>query len=287
MAEAAARSLQYLRREVRYGEKMKSFHRVSLTAVLAASALMATGCSGAGVQAAAGPATAASTAPTAAAQTSSAPAAPTAALPAGIIAKGVANDGVGDYLQTSLADTDPAMQYNPAITDDAAKAHYSAAELADAQKVIVRFMAEEVIDSTLNGGKDIDGWWAAHKDQIHPGNQIMLDAIKADTDGTKPVVIREAWMATKPGYSYLHGATTPRIKSRAITPTKLFYGESATLQGVCLDANASWSMQVTGGSHGGVQSSTATISLTAAKDPADGNKWKIAGWKINYNTTDG
>jgi hypothetical protein len=109
-------------------------------------------------------------------------------LPGGLVAKGVANDGKGDYLQTSIADTDPAMKYNPAIADDAAKAHYSEAELAEAQKVIVRFIAEEGIDSTLNNGTDIDGWFAANKDQIHPAvHDIVLADLKADKD----VVARE------------------------------------------------------------------------------------------------
>jgi hypothetical protein len=76
-------------------------------------------------------------------------------LARGVVAKGVANDGIGDYLQTSITDGDPAMQYDPAIVDDAAKAHFSEAELTEAQRMIVRFIAEEAIDSTLNGGTDI------------------------------------------------------------------------------------------------------------------------------------
>jgi hypothetical protein len=79
-------------------------------------------------------------------------------FPDGFVAKGVANDGTGEYLQMSIADTDPAMKYNPAITDGAAKAHFSEAELAEAHKTAVKFIAEEAIDSTLNGGTDVDGW---------------------------------------------------------------------------------------------------------------------------------
>lgn len=205
-------------------------------------------------------------------------------LPNGLVAKGVANDGKGNYLQTSIADTDPAMTYNPAITDDAAKAHYSAAELAEAQKVIVKFIAEEAIDSTLNGGNtDVDGWYAAHIDQIHPANQpIMLADLKSGKDD----VSREQWIASKPGYSYLHGDTTPRIKTRTITPVKLYFVESADLQGVMLDTTASWSMEVTGGSHSGIQSTTAEIAYAVAKDPADG-KWKIAGYDTNFHTAEG
>ena len=222
-----------------------------------------------------------------ASKTSAPSAAPTVTfpftLPNGMIAKGVANDGKGDYLQTSIADTDPAMKYNPAITDDAAKAHYSETDLAEAQKVIVRFIAEEAIDSTINGGTDVDGWWAAHKDEIHPLNQVMLQDLKSKDD----LLARERWIADRPGYSYVHGASTTRVTERTITPTKLRYVESSNLQGVMLDTNASWSMAVTGGTHGNVQNTTATISFAVAKDPADGNKWKIAGYNANYNTAEG
>jgi hypothetical protein len=211
---------------------------------------------------------------------------PVALLPGGLVAKGVANDGKGDYLQTSIADTDPAMRYNPAIADDAAKAHYSEAELAEAQKVIVRFIAEEAIDSTLNGGTDIDGWWAAHKDQIHPANQDgMLQDLKT-THGNS-VVARELWMADKPGLSYVHGADTPRVTQRTITPSKLRFVEDSTLQGVMLDTTASYEMPVAvDGKRKKVQSTAANISFAVAKDAADGNKWKIAGYQTDFTTTE-
>lgn len=210
--------------------------------------------------------------------------APTPTLAAGIIAKGAANDGKGVYLQTSIADTDPAMKYDPAIADADAKAHYSEAELADAQKAAVKFVAEEAIDSTLNGGgTDIDGWYAAHKGQIHPANQsIMLADLKAG----KNAVARESWMADKPGYSYVHGDNTPRVTSRTITPTAIAYVESGSLQGVWVDTKVSYTMKVTGGAGANNQSSTAELSYAMAKDPADG-KWKIAGYDSNFHTAEG
>ena len=268
-------------------KEMKTFQRLTLTAMLAASVLLATGCSGNNERTDPTPSSVAGTAsPVSSAAPATVPtptAVPAAALPAGIIAKGVANDGKGDYLQTTIADTDPAMQYNPALADDAAKAHYSEADLAEAQKVAVKFIAEEVIDSTLNGGGNVDTWWAAHKDQIHPLNQdMMLSELKAGKDN----VARESWMATKPGYSYVHGADTPRVQSRTITPVAFRYVESDTLQGVMLDTQISYSMKVTGGTHTGIQSTTANASYAVAKDPADG-KWKIAGYKANFQTSEG
>lgn len=213
---------------------------------------------------------------------SASPSATPAPLAAGIVAKGVANDGKGEYLQTSISDSDPAMTYNPAIVDDAAKANYSEADIAEAQKTAVRFIAEEAIDSSVNGGNDVDGWFAAHKDQILPANQpIMLQDMKSDKD----ILARERWIANRPGYSYLHGATTPRIQSRTITPKQVSFVQSGNLQGIMVDTTASWSMKVTGGSHSGVQSTTAELSFAVAKD-VDG-KWKIAGYDTNYHTAEG
>jgi hypothetical protein len=253
---------------------------------IAGALIFTSSCSSSGALGHSGPTDTSS--PTSISQTATPSASPTASaatLPAGIIAKGAANDGKGIYLQTSIADTDPAMKYNPAITDDAAKAHYSEADLAEAQKVIVKFIAEEAIDSSLNGGgTDVDGWFAAHKDEILPANQApMLNDIKSNTGD---VIARESWMATKPGYSYVHGDNTPRVTARTITPTKFRYVESGSLQGVMLDTNVSYSMKVTGGSHSGVQSTTGTVSFAVAKDPADG-KWKIAGYNTHYTTAEG
>jgi hypothetical protein len=268
----------------RNGERMKTFQRLTLTAILAASALLATGCSGNGAQAAdPAPSNTASSTPSSPSSTASST--PTAVpspatLPAGIVAKGVANDGKGAYLQTSIADTDPAMKYNPAITDDDAKANFSEADLAEAQKVAVKFIAEEAIDSTLNGGTDVDGWYAANKHRIHPINQsIMLQDLKAGKDA----VSRESWMATKPGYSYVHGDNTPRVISRTITPTKISYVNEGSTQGVWVDTTASYSMKVTGGTGANIQSTSAVISYAVAKDPADG-KWKIAAYEATYKT---
>lgn len=214
---------------------------------------------------------------------SATPTATTPALAAGIVAKGVENNGKGTYLQTSIADTDPAMQYNPAITDDAAKTHFSEADLAEAQKAAVKFIAEEGIDSTLNGGGNVDKWFAAHKDEIYPTNQaIMLGDLKAGKD----VVARESWMATKPGYSYVYGDNTPRVSARTITPKSVKFVEGNGLQGVWVNTDVSYSMPITGGTHSGVQSTTATISYAMAKDSTDG-KWKIAGYESNFHTAEG
>lgn len=231
------------------------------------------------------PSGSASSAPTATAE----PTAATVALkmPAGITIKGVANDGVGDYLQTSISDDDPAMKYNPAIADAGAKAHYSEAELAEAQKVVVKFIAEEAIDSTLNGGKgNVDVWWNTHKNQIHPLNQ---DAMLIDLKNPeKAMLSTERWMAEKPTpYTYVHGTETPRVTARTITPLALRFVESANLQGVMLDTNVTYSMEVTDGKKRNIQNSTGKLSFAVAKDPADGGKWKIAGYLTDYKTLEG
>lgn len=275
-------------RHFRNGDRVKSFQRLTVTAILAASALLTAGCSGGGTQAAPAPSESAvaakSSASGAPSQSATPSAAPSQVLAAGIVAKGVANDGKGPYLQTTIADADAAMQYNPAIADAAAKAHFSAADLAEAQKVIVRFIAEEAIDSTLNGGDgDVDAWWAAHKDQIHPSYQGEILKTLRESSGDKTVLATENWMKSKPDLSYVHGDSTPRVSSRTINPTALRFVEDSQLQGVMLDTNVVYSMKVTRAAGPGVQNSTGEVSFAAAKDPADG-EWKIAGYNTAYHT---
>lgn len=268
---------------------MKNFQRLTLTAILAGSALLATGCGGSAPQApTASPDVASPVATVVASPVATVSPEPTAAV-SGIITKGVANDGKGVYLQTSIADTDPAMQYNPAITDDAAKAHYSVAELEEAHKFAVRFIAEEAIDSTLNGGStDVDGWWAAHKNEILPSNQgIMLEGLQTGQDD-KSGLARESWMLKNPDLSYVHGAGTPRVLTRTITPTALAFSDGSTnvdaIQGLWLDANVTYSMAVNDSIHRRTSNTTGKLSFAVAKDATDGGKWKIAGYQVEYHT---
>lgn len=244
---------------------MKNFPILNLTTVLVVSTFLVTGCGGH------------SDSPT-----DNPTATPT--LSASLATKGVVNDGKGDYLQTTIADNDPAMTYNPTLADEAAKEHFSDSDLAEAQKAAVKFIAEEAIDSTLNGGgKDVDGWYAAHKDEILPANQeTMLKDLKSG----EGILAREDWMTKKSGYSYVHGADKPRVTSRTITPKKLSFVEKGNLQGVKVSTDVNYSMPVTGGKHSNVQTTKGEVSFSVAKDSADG-KWKIAGYNTAYHTTAG
>lgn len=80
----------------------------------------------------------------------------------------LANDGKGVYIQTTISPDDPALKYNPAVVNPSATDRFSEAEIADAHKMIVTFIAEEVYDSTLNGNHgdhaNVDLWFAQHKD---------------------------------------------------------------------------------------------------------------------------
>jgi hypothetical protein len=246
-------------------QQMKTFPRLTFTAMLVASAFLVSGCGGHSET----PSTAPAAAPT---------------LSAGLVVKGVANDGTGDYLQTTIADSDPAMTYNPALADEAAKKHFSDADLAEAQKAAVKFIAEEAIDSTLNGGgNDVDVWYEAHKDVILPANQsTMLNDLKSG----KGILAREEWMTKRTGYSYVHGADIPRVTERTITPKKLSFVEKNNLQGVKVSTEVNYSMPVIGGTHSKIQTTKGEVSFSVSKDPADG-KWKIAGYNTAYHTTAG
>lgn len=132
----------------------KPFRKVMAVSVIAMSAFMATGCSS---PATPDPSTSASSTPS---------------FDAGVAAipntGEVMDNGKGKYLQSTINDDDPAMKYDEAKADEAIKKLYSSEELAQAQKTAVKFLAEETIDSTLQGGGNADKWLEKNKDKLAP-----------------------------------------------------------------------------------------------------------------------
>lgn len=117
-----------------------------------------------------------------------------AELPPGVTVKAVVNNGRGTYLQTSIGDDNPAMKYSPDRADEATKAKYTPEQLQEAQQFIVRFIAEEGLDSTINGGGDAEAWWSVHEEHFHPDAHA---AIYADLIAGKKVIQRELWQQEK------------------------------------------------------------------------------------------
>jgi hypothetical protein len=191
----------------------------------------------------------------------------------------------GDYLQSTIKSDDPALQLNLAIMDASAQA-LRHADVLEAQKTAVSFMAEQGIDSPLNGGGiSVDEWWAKNKDQIDPAYQ---DEIHTALSEGKPVILNEKWQQGKYGdkYRYITSPDKSRIYNRVITPKKVWVLENGS---IAVQADISYNIPVTPGvglRGTGIQTTSGVMAYSVTKDPATG-KWLIDGYDNNVNTIEG
>jgi hypothetical protein len=251
-------------------------HRIARAAALALAAALLTSCS----------------APLDTTITANVITTPTAApgkaeLPPGVTEKAVVNNGRGTYLQTSIADDNPAMRYLPEKADDAVKAKYTPEMLQKAQRLIVRFIAEETLDSTINGGGDAEAWWSIHQGLFHPAT---FDLIHDDLLAGKNVIQRELWQQEKykGAYDYVYGASQSRIKARSIRPISLKAVKVGDLDAVRFHIDVTAQMRVkpeVGKVGSGVQYTVGPMLYDLALD--DAGEWKIAGYENGANTVEG
>jgi hypothetical protein len=210
-----------------------------------------------------------------------------AELPPGVTVKAVVNNGRGTYLQTSIADGNPAMKYSPERADDAAKAKYTPEQLQDAQKFVVRFIAEEALDSTINGGGDAEAWWSVHEELFHPDAQAP---IYADLIAGKNVIQRELWQQEKyhGTYDYIYGASQSRISARSIRPFSIETAKVGELDALRFYIDVTCQMNVTpkvGTVGSGKQYTVGPMIYDVALDSLD--RWRIAGYENGTNTVEG
>lgn len=252
------------------GETIRSSRKTFAAIGIAGTLMFASACSGGNM--AHDPQT---TAPVTSPTTISATATPSAPVKGGIPTKGVADGGHGKYLQTTIDDSDPAMKYNAALATPTATSMYSSEDLAAVQKKAVKFMAEEGLDATANGG-DAEAWWAAHSGEIAPSYQVQAHD---DVINNKGFVVTDAILGGK--YKYADDATKPRIANRELTVTKidvLGSGAIAVFANAKYDVNAinletNKPEQVTG---------VATMAYSYTKDSTT-QQWLISGYQNQFN----
>lgn len=207
-------------------------------------------------------------------------------LPPGVTVKGAVNNGRGTYLQTSIADDNPAMKFSAARADAATNAKYTPESLDKAQKLVVRFIAEEGLDSTINGGGDAAAWWTVHEGLFHPATKA---SIHADLLAGMNVVQRELWQQKYKGaYDYVYGSGLTRIKARSIRPFSVSAVKVGGLDAVRFYIDVTCAMAVTpkiGQSGGGTQYTVGPMIYDVAQDTA--GEWKIAGYENGTKTTEG
>lgn len=199
----------------------------------------------------------------------------------------VANDGKGEYIKTTISDDDPAMKYNPAIVQGSASQLYSPDEIVDGQRFVSKFVAEEVIDSTLNNNPsdpaNISNWISKNGDKFDPAQKdALFRELKTPGSNVQPLMKGE-YREKRGNYVLASGPNQTHVLSRQITPTTIA-GASMNGQsylGVHIDAKYELNAVVDGKPYR--EPTTASIDFTIKKDAATG-KWLIAGLQNTYTT---
>ena len=176
---------------------------------------------------------------------------------------GITNDGEGDYLQSSIDETDPAWEFASQVIEEDVPAHLTEEQLTEAQHVFLTFAAEEGVDSVFRRPYALEDealfnkWADEHKDLFIPGASIGFDKEKGGTIGDAAVRnldingALEDEAKTESQFSYNYGADTMRLTDRTITMTGIrgpgqVYREDAVLENmVIMEAMITYSMDAT------------------------------------------
>lgn len=193
---------------------------------------------------------------------------------------------IGDkaYLQSTIADDDPAMVLNPGLVHQESTAYFTPDDLQAALATIVKFTAEEGIDSTLNGGLETpDQWWARNKDRFHPNFEHF---IYEEIASARAFVLNEAWQKQYDGrYKYITAADKTRVQNRSITVNSVWSPSPGTVA-VQMDVNFEMLATPNIGKIGtGIQSSSGNMTYSATKD--ESGTWLIDGYDHEMYTTEG
>lgn len=176
------------------------------------------------------------------------------------------------------------MVLNPEIVDPETTAGLTPEDLQAALAAIVKFTAEEGIDSTLNGGLETpDQWWARNKHRIHPDfeHDIYENIISGGS-----FLQAETWQKEYGGsYKYITAADRTRIYNRSITAKTLWCLYPGT---VAVEMDVNYEMLATaniGRTGSGIQPSYGTMTYSATRDGS--GTWLIDGWDNAMKTTEG
>lgn len=191
----------------------------------------------------------------------------------------LAYDGKNYYVQTTIADDDPAMTYNPNITTDVARNLFTPEELKEGQIFATKFVAEEVLDSTLNDNysdKDtIDKWVTKNKEKFAPEQyDSFVKNLNRPYTNEDEVLVRGGYRENK--YELTSGVEQTRILSRSITPTVIRADTIGGKPYVEYEAKVRVAYKVKVNGQDTVETVDAKLQTILYKDPTTG-KWGIAG----------
>lgn len=187
-------------------------------------------------------------------------------------------------MQSTIVDDDPALFPKPEALDPSTAA-LSPKDIQAAVATVVKFTAEEGIDSTLNGGYETpDQWWARNEARFHPDfKQVIYDFVAAGN----PFVLNEAWQKEYDGrYKYLTAPDQTRIHNRNIKVNMVWMLQEPGTIAVAMDVN--FDMLVTPGvgrTGTGIQQSYGEMVYSVTKD--ESGRWLIDGYDHKMKATEG
>lgn len=193
----------------------------------------------------------------------------------------------GEYLQSTISDDDPAMQYDPAKFTDNAKAIFSAEDIQQAQKVGVKFVAEQVIDSPLNNGAvSVDSWWGENQNRFDPAYRA---SIRANIDNSASPVLLNKWHEErKDTYSYIYDSKETRVYDRLISMNQGSVSEDGSL--VVIEGEFSFKAKIKNPSDPSAgyatESTSGTYKFGLSKNPEAPGGWQITGYQVDASIDD-
>lgn len=180
----------------------------------------------------------------------------------------VVDNGKGKYLQSTISDSDPAMKMNREMYLSDAKALYSEEELYEAQKTVIRFIAEETIDSTVQGGGNTDEWFERNKNRFAPEYQ---DTVKQALKDPKNAFLINSEIRDEAGYDLKYDETSIRLENRSILLTSI---TKASNDRINVTADIKYKLKTNDG-----KSETVSGQVSYIVTQTAGNEWLISGHK--------
>lgn len=193
----------------------------------------------------------------------------------------------GEYTQAKLPENSVMYKYSPDLTDENVKAKYSEDEIVSAQKFIGNFVAEEVIDTPLNGGGETtEQWWSRNKDKISIAAQpdAYSSLGKSENGTSNSFVAEEPWQAEgeAKNYSYVYKADTPRVSHLQIVPTKVFLDNQG---GIAVNVNLDYQMPFNSATKENKMYASGPAAYSVIKN--DKGDWVINGYQRRTTTKTG
>jgi len=194
--------------------------------------------------------------------------------------KELAKDAKGSFIQTTISADDPAMKYNASVVDPNVAEAYSEEEVLAAQQFIVTFIAEEGLDSTLNGTKEnleiVDAWWAANKDKIDPEQEGFYEKLVANDNVYMPV-----YRYTGKKSELVSGDDVTHVNSRKITISAIKAGFLEGKQRLGFNVKTETVYNILMDGKKTVNSSNGDFIFTLTKD--ESGKWLISGYQNTFS----